>query len=149
MKKPLVATIHATQLGRNKNLKKHEKTIHETEFWLTYESWKVICCSNYMSNHVKWAFKIPNDKLEVIPNGVDIKKYVVKEDLRKFRSKFVHPEEKIILFVGRLVYEKGVQVLINSLPKILNEVNVKLFKYGLFSLVCMGHYYFCHLITSL
>ncbi len=35
------------------------------------------------------------------------------------------PEEKIILFVGRLVYEKGAQVLINALPKILQKVNAK------------------------
>jgi len=35
------------------------------------------------------------------------------------------PEEKLVLFVGRLVYEKGAHVLINSIPKILEKVNAK------------------------
>ena len=35
------------------------------------------------------------------------------------------PEEKIVLFVGRLVYEKGIHVLINAVPKILSKVNAK------------------------
>jgi glycosyltransferase involved in cell wall biosynthesis len=35
------------------------------------------------------------------------------------------PEEKLVLFVGRLVYEKGAHVLINSIPKILDKVNAK------------------------
>lgn len=40
------------------------------------------------------------------------------------------PEEKIILFVGRLVYEKGVHLLIEALPKIMERVNVKLIVVG-------------------
>jgi glycogen(starch) synthase len=47
------------------------------------------------------------------------------EDLREFRSKFALPEEKIVLFVGRLVYEKGVHVLVNAVPKVLEKANAK------------------------
>jgi len=46
-------------------------------------------------------------------------------DLNQFRRRFALPEEKIVLFVGRLVYEKGIQVLINAVPKILEKVNAK------------------------
>jgi glycosyltransferase involved in cell wall biosynthesis len=35
------------------------------------------------------------------------------------------PEEKIVLFVGRLVYEKGVHVLVNAIPRVLEKVNTK------------------------
>ena len=42
-----------------------------------------------------------------------------------FRSKFALPQEKIVLFVGRLVYEKGVHILINAVPKVLQNVNAK------------------------
>ncbi len=35
------------------------------------------------------------------------------------------PEEKIVLFVGRLVYEKGIHVLINAVPKVLSKANAK------------------------
>jgi glycogen(starch) synthase len=114
-------------MGRRDGLRTTtERMIHETEAWLTYEAWKVICCSDYMISHVKYAFGLPNDKLVMVPNGVNTQNYdTLTEDLQAFRSKFALPEEKIVLFVGRLVYEKGVHVLINSVPKILSKANAK------------------------
>jgi glycogen(starch) synthase len=126
-RKPLLVTMHSTEIGRRDGLHTTtEKMIHETEAWLTYEAWRVICCSDYMISHVKWAFGLPNDKLVMVPNGVNTASYdSVDGDLKAFRSKFALPEEKIVLFVGRLVYEKGVQILINAVPKILQKVNAK------------------------
>jgi glycogen synthase len=126
-RKPLLVTMHSTEIGRRDGLHTDtEKMIHETEAWLTYEAWRVVCCSNYMISHVKWAFGLPNDKLVMIPNGVNTQCYrEVPDDLKEFRSKFALPEEKIVLFVGRLVYEKGIHVLINAVPKVLEKVNAK------------------------
>lgn len=127
-RKPLLATMHSTEIGRRDGLHTPtERMIHETEAWLTYEAWRVICCSNYMVSHVKWAFGLPEDKLSMVPNGVNTSVYegIEKEDLKEFRAKFALPEEKIVLFVGRLVYEKGIHVLINAVPKILEKVNAK------------------------
>jgi glycosyltransferase involved in cell wall biosynthesis len=125
-RKPLLVTIHSTEMGRRDGLHTTaEKMIHETEAWLTYEAWKVICCSDYMISHVRYVFGLPNDKLVMVPNGVNIDCYNSNEDFATFRAKFALPEEKIILFVGRLVYEKGIHVLINAVPKIIGKVNAK------------------------
>jgi len=127
-RKPLFATIHSTETGRRNGIHfDYERMIHETEAWLTYEAWKVICCSDYMVSHVQWAFGLPSDKLIMVPNGVnyDIYSKYENEDMRQFRSKFALPEEKIVLFVGRLVYEKGVHVLVNAAPKVLTKANAK------------------------
>ncbi len=127
-RKPLFATIHSTETGRRNGIHfDYERMIHETEAWLTYEAWKVICCSDYMVSHVQWAFGLPSDKLIMVPNGVnyDIYSKYENEDMRQFRSKFAIPEEKIVLFVGRLVYEKGVHVLVNAAPKVLTKANAK------------------------
>jgi glycogen(starch) synthase len=127
-RKPLFVTMHSTEIGRRDGLHTGtEKMIAETEAWLTYEAWKVICCSQYMVSHVKWAFGLPDDKLVMVPNGVNMHVYdeVARQDLKPFRSAFALPEEKLVLFVGRLVYEKGAHVLINSIPKILEKVNAK------------------------
>ncbi len=126
-RKPLLVTMHSTEVGRRDGIHTAtEKMISETEAWLTYEAWKVICCSQYMVSHVKWAFGLPDDKLVMVPNGVNTK---VFEDVREkdgvFRAKFALPEEKLVLFVGRMVYEKGAHVLINAIPKILSKVNAK------------------------
>jgi glycosyltransferase involved in cell wall biosynthesis len=127
-RKPLFATMHSTEIGRRNGIHfDYERMIHETEAWLTYEAWKVICCSDYMVSHVRWAFGLPPDKQIMIPNGVDSDAYnrIDKKNLSLFRSKFALPEEKIVLFVGRLVYEKGVHVLVNAIPKVQEKVNAK------------------------
>jgi glycosyltransferase involved in cell wall biosynthesis len=63
----------------------------------------------------------------MIPNGVntDVYAQIQNEDLSPFRSKFALPSEEIVLFVGRLVYEKGVQVLVNAIPKVLDKIDAK------------------------
>jgi glycosyltransferase involved in cell wall biosynthesis len=132
-RKPLLATMHSTEIGRRNGIHfDYERMIHETEAWLTYEAWKVICCSDYMVSHVRWAFGLPADKLVMAPNGVNADMYakIENDDLSRFRSKFALPEEKIILFVGRLVHEKGVHVLVNAVPKVFGKINAKLIIVG-------------------
>ena len=127
-RKPLFATIHSTEIGRRNGIHQdYERMIHETEAWLTYEAWKVICCSDYMVSHVRWAFGLPPDKQIMIPNGVNTEPYagIEKQNLTQFRKKFALPQEKIVLFVGRLVYEKGVHVLVNAVQKVLDKVDAK------------------------
>jgi glycosyltransferase involved in cell wall biosynthesis len=127
-RKPLLATIHSTEIGRRNGIHfDYERMIHETEAWLTYEAWRDICCSDYMVSHVRWAFGLPGDKLAMVPNGVDAEVYAKPAggDLSQFRRKFALPEEKIVLFVGRLVYEKGAHVLVSAVPKVLGKVNAK------------------------
>ena len=127
-RKPLLVTMHSTEVGRRDGTHTAtEKMIHETEAWLTYEAWKVICCSDYMVQHVKWAFGLPDNKLVMVPNGVNPRVYetISSQSSESLRREFALPEEKLILFVGRLVYEKGAHVLINAIPKVLEKVNAK------------------------
>jgi glycosyltransferase involved in cell wall biosynthesis len=132
-RKPLIATIHSTETGRRNGINTdYERMIHETEHWLAYEAWKVICCSNYMASHVRLAFGVPKEKLIMIPNGVNPQEYANKKtiNLSRFRGRFALPKEKVVLFVGRLVYEKGIHVLVNSLPKVLERINAKIIVVG-------------------
>lgn len=126
-RKPLLVTMHSTEVGRRDGIHTTtEKMIAETEAWLTYEAWKVICCSQYMVSHVKWAFGLPDDKLVMVPNGVNTKVFEnAKKQDASLRARFALPEEKLVLFVGRLVYEKGAHVLINAIPKIVDKINAK------------------------
>jgi glycogen(starch) synthase len=78
-----------------------------------------------MSGQVRWAYGLSRDRVTVIPNGVDVSVYEEEFDRAEFRKRFAWPEEKIVLFVGRLVYEKGVQTLISAIPKVLSRVNAK------------------------
>lgn len=121
---PMIATIHATEWGRNAGLHNDlQRHISDVEWWLTYEAYAVICCSYYMCSELQRIFQVPQDKLFVIPNGVKAEKFVEHApDLDNFRKGHAHPDEKIVFYVGRLVHEKGVQVLLDAVPKILHRV---------------------------
>ncbi len=119
---PIVATIHATEAGRNSGI--HDETqryINDTEWMLTYEANEVIVNSNYMKCELQRNFGLPFEKINVIPNGVNLTMYSGIERDYDFRRNYATDNEKIILYAGRLVYEKGVQYLIGAMPKILQN----------------------------
>ena len=119
---PIIATIHATEAGRNSGI--HDETqryINDTEWLLTYEATEVIVNSNYMKNEIQRLFGLPFDKINVIPNGINLSNFTGIERDYDFRRQYAMDNEKIILYVGRLVYEKGVQHLIAAMPKILSN----------------------------
>ena len=106
--------------GRNSGI--HDETqryINDTEWMLTYESTEVIVNSNYMKRELQCLFGLPFEKINVAPNGININMFNGVEKDYEFRRQYALDNEKIILFIGRLVYEKGVQHLIAAMPKIL------------------------------
>ncbi|WP_082053444.1 1,4-alpha-glucan branching protein domain-containing protein [Gordoniibacillus kamchatkensis] len=123
---PLAATIHATEWGRNQG-KLHgdlQRSIHELEWQLTYEAGRVFVCSGYMKEELQRIFQLPEHKIDIFPNGVHLPEEPPDPDVSRheIKSSWFSPEDRIVLFVGRLVYEKGVQLLIEALPGILAEV---------------------------
>jgi glycogen(starch) synthase len=121
-KSSLVTTIHATEHGRNNGIRTETQTyIHNIEKWLVYESQEIIVNSEYMKNEIKEVFNI-DAKTYVIPNGVNIEKFDQVGRVEAFRKRFAKNEEKIVFFVGRMVNEKGVHILIEAIPKIIHHV---------------------------
>ena len=117
---PLVSTIHATEAGRNSGIHDEvQRYVNDTEWLLTYESSEVIVNSKFMKNDLQRLFGLPYEKINVISNGININAYTGIEKDYEFRRQYAADNEKIILFMGRLVYEKGVQHLISAMPKIL------------------------------
>ena len=126
---PLISTIHATEYGRNNGLHNElQRYISNVEWWLGYESWRVIACSRYMEDELKRVFQIPEDKLRIIPNGVYPQEFQKTDiDPSKIRNRYSSPNEKIIFHVGRIVREKGLGVLLEAMPRVLEaEPRVKL-----------------------
>lgn len=124
---PLVATIHATEYGRHQGYLPGpmNKLIHQVEWWLTYESRRTITCSNYMRDVCRHIFELPDETIDVIPNGVDLDTFGEPEGVAEFRAARVRPGEKLIFFAGRLEYEKGVQTVLDALPSVMDAVPVR------------------------
>jgi len=118
---PVVATIHATEYGRHQGWLPGpmNKLIHQVEWWLTYEARRVIVCSDYMREQLEDIFVLPADKLDVVPNGVDIRDFAVDPvEAAETRSTLTGPRTRMVLFAGRLEYEKGVQTLLAALADV-------------------------------
>lgn len=119
---PMISTIHATEAGRNSGIHSEmQRYINDTEWMLTYESSEVIVNSNYMKSELQRLFGLPYEKINVVPNGVNLTNFNNVYRDYDFRRRFAMDNEKIILFMGRLVYEKGIQNLISAMPKVLSH----------------------------
>ena len=130
-RKPMLATIHSTEYGRRNQIRTpYQRMIHRTEAWLGHEAWRVVCCSEYMAAHVNEVLGISRTNIDVIPNGVDLSEFVEPYDIMGFRDLFADRSERIVLFVGRLVYEKGVMVLLDAAKTVLQNVNAKFIVVG-------------------
>lgn len=117
---PMIATIHATELGRNSEIvSSMQKHIHEEEGLLVEAADKVIVCSDYMKGELIKQFKIPFKKLSIIPNGINpLKNNMYDKNSNKHQMGSLL-ERPFIFSMGRLVKEKGFDVLLRAIPGIL------------------------------
>jgi len=116
---PLVATVHATEAGRHQGWLPEDmnRSIHSIEWWLTYEARRVITCSQYMRWEVTRLFDLPPEKGEAIPNGVELAEWRADTAaVAAVRARY--GDGPLVLFAGRLVYEKGVHDLLAAVPRL-------------------------------
>jgi glycosyltransferase involved in cell wall biosynthesis len=71
---------------------------------------KVICVSEYEKSMVILDFNIHTQKIEKIPNGLDIKEFMNLEPKKKGKD-----DRKTLLYVGRLEQYKGIHHIIEAL----------------------------------
>ena len=125
-KLPLVATIHATEYGRNNGIHRDgQRYIESKEKSLVYNAWRVIVCSQYMRYEVERVLHCPWDKIDVVYNGIrpEKKNHPTGFDAVAFRRHFAHDNERIVYYVGRMAYEKGIFVLLNAAPQVLQKMD--------------------------
>lgn len=123
---PLIATIHATEYGRYNGIHTDtQRYISGKENLLAFNAWRIIVCSEYMRREVERVLHSPWDKIDVIFNGIRPEKKQHHEGFHAddFRRQFAEDNEKIVYYVGRMTYEKGVPLLLNAAPKVLGEMN--------------------------
>jgi glycogen(starch) synthase len=123
---PLVTTIHATEHGRHQGwVDKHPQTyIHGVERWISNRSERVIACSYYMREQIADIFGVEEERVTVIPNGIDPEDLQPHDpaELLRLRAEFAAPGQRLVLLIGRLVYEKGFQLALEAMPKVIAAV---------------------------
>jgi glycogen synthase len=121
---PYLTTIHATEFGRHQGwVGKHPQSyIHRIETRMAKRADGVITCSHYMRGHVADVFGVDEARIDVMPNGIDPDDLVAVDDLAALRAGFAAPDERLVLLIGRLVYEKGFQVALDALPGVIERL---------------------------
>ncbi len=126
---PLVATIHATERGRGRSTLHGDQAlqIDSLEWQLSFEAWRVIVCSQFMTRQIMETFRTPADKIDVVRNGTNLgtTPFANEEERLKFRRRYASDDQRIVFYIGRIVYEKGLHVLLDALPHMLHHVNTR------------------------
>ncbi|MCW8801928.1 MAG: glycosyltransferase family 4 protein [Candidatus Bathyarchaeota archaeon] len=123
LKKPIVLTMHSTEVGRAQGLHSPDSfSINGIEWWATYEADRVIVCSHSMKEEICNHFNLPREKVDIIPNAIDASNYEIPVDRGAVRQRYgIGWGEKLILCVGRLVPQKGVEYFIRAIPLIAKK----------------------------
>ncbi len=123
LKKPIILTMHSTEVGRAQGLHSPDSfSINGIEWWATYEADRVIVCSHSMKDEICNHFNLPRKKVDIIPNAIDASNYDIPVDRGAVRQRYgVGWGEKLILCVGRLVPQKGVEYFIRAIPLIAKK----------------------------
>ena len=89
---------------------------------------KIIACTHLEKKILKEKLDIPEEKIKVIPMGVDYKKFELPKKLTpkrfNFKQKYFKPNEKnhrMVLFCGYKNYEKGAVSILKAIPYILKK----------------------------
>ena len=123
---PLVATVHATEAGRHGGwiVGPLSQAVHRREVRLVSAASAVIVCSHAMEDEVVAALGPFGAPVIVVPNGIDLGGWQASEaDSAASRARLgVAPAAPMIVYTGRLAYEKGVGTLVDAMPAVLNEL---------------------------
>jgi glycogen synthase len=118
---PLVVTLHATEAGRHAGWLSSvvSQQVHSVEWWLAQRADALITCSEAMRTEAAGLFDREPDSISVLHNGIEPRRWRVRQDeVDAVRQRHAPDGAPLLLYFGRLEYEKGVHDLIAALPRI-------------------------------
>lgn len=118
---PLVATIHATEAGRNNGWVANDLStrIHAAEAWLAQTADAVITCSAAMRREVQQLFGVT--EVHVIANGIDLTHWASPNGAAERMRARNADAQPLLAYTGRVEWEKGVQTILAALPQLRRD----------------------------
>ena len=119
-----VLTMHSTEYGRNGNrfLGGQAARVQDHERHGTYCADRVITVSNQLKAEIRWLYEVPDWKVQTIYNGVSTPQFDYAVDAGEVKRRYaIGPLDPMILFVGRMVVQKGPDILVRTMPSILRH----------------------------
>jgi glycosyltransferase involved in cell wall biosynthesis len=113
--------------------KKRLKSIYDVLFGyrLLRDASKVIALSRMEAEQYR-SMGVPEEKIAVVPNGIDLSEYADLPPKGRFKKKFnIDEDEKIVLYLGRIHRIKGIDILVKAFANIVEKLDdVKLVVVG-------------------
>lgn len=109
--KPWIAHVHATEHDRTGG--NVDQRIADIEYQGLNKAEAVIAVSNYTKQIIHDKYSVPKQKIHVVHNGIDLK------DFEPLSIRTIFPHDKIVLYVGRLTFQKGVEYLLKAAQEVL------------------------------
>ncbi len=117
-----VLTIHSTEYARcgNAIVNGASVRVRDQERAGTYWADRVIAVSEATRREIMWMYEVPDWKTVVINNGVKAERFNVSTDPGQDKRGYdIGPLDPTVLFCGRLVWQKGPDLLIEAIPRLL------------------------------
>ena len=135
--KALVCTVHSTWKGEAEAIRGEPYSrLNANEKFMVSFNWflrifeekmlerakKIIAVSHFTKRELRQYYRIPEEKIRVIHNGVDVDKFQPAKDKRKVKAELgFNPDDPTILSVGRLYARKGLFTLIECMPAVVKQ----------------------------
>lgn len=109
---PLVVHVHSLEYDRSGTYR--NERIHQIERAGVSEAVRVVAVSHYTRSVVNREHGISLDKIDVVHNGV-----YTKEALQSFTEGENPKKSKIVLFMGRVTFQKGPDYFVEAAARVL------------------------------
>jgi glycosyltransferase involved in cell wall biosynthesis len=119
-----VLTMHSTEYGRNGNrfFGGQSVRVQDHERHGTYVADRVITVSNQLKEEIKWLYQLPDAKCRMIYNGVNAGAFDYDVDPGEVKRRYaIGPLDPTVLFAGRMVVQKGPDILVRTMPGVLRH----------------------------
>jgi glycogen synthase len=118
---PLVLTTHSLEPHRPWKVEQLG-TAYDASSWVERTAYKnadgVVAVSEAMKQDVHELYGVPDDRIRVIHNGIDLHQYRPTPNPEVLRSYGIDPNLPYVLFVGRITRQKGIIHLVNAIKYI-------------------------------
>ena len=117
----LVLTTHSLEPHRPWKVEQLG-TAYNASTWLEKTAYQnadgVVAVSEAMRQDVHDLYGVADDRIRVIPNGIDLDQYRPNRDQAVLTRHGIDPKKPFVLFVGRITRQKGIIHLVNAIQYI-------------------------------
>jgi glycosyltransferase involved in cell wall biosynthesis len=124
LRRPVILTMHSTEFGRCGNVLNNgpSSRVREIEWGGTFVADRVICVSKALGEELHSLYGVPRAKLTALYNGVAYHRFDLEVDTGAIRAKHaIGSDDPCILYLGRLAWQKGPDLLLETVPDVLRH----------------------------